>query len=96
MTLYQANPDIVYRPEGRDGAILFDPDSSAVQVLNLTGAFVWERLDGTRPLTAIARELAAAFEDVPGDDAALVAELETFVRALVQLGFAATSDGVAP
>jgi hypothetical protein len=98
MTLYQANPEIVYRPEGRDGAILFDPDTSAVQVLNLTGAFIWERLDGTRTLETIGGELAAAFDDVPADATALAAELEAFVRTLVSLGFAApaTPVGAAP
>jgi hypothetical protein len=94
MILYQANPDIVYRPEGRDGAILFDPDSSAVQVLNLTGAFIWERLDGTRTLESIGSELREAFDDTPGDGAALAAELEAFVRVLMQLGFAAPATPV--
>jgi hypothetical protein len=94
MILYQANPEIVYRPEGRDGAILFDPDSSAVQVLNLTGAFIWERLDGTRTLESIGDELATAFDEVPGDATVVAAEVEAFVRALVQLGFAAPATPV--
>jgi hypothetical protein len=84
---YVRNPDVVYRPEGLDGAILFDPDTARVQVLNLTGAYVWEQLDGERSLEAICAALAERFEGVP-DGAALQAEVESFVRLLLQLGFA--------
>jgi len=87
-TLYRRNPEIVYRPEGRDGALLFDPDSARVQVVNLTGAFIWERLDGTRPLTGICDELAGCFEDAPSDAGRRLAEAEAFVGVLVKIGFA--------
>ena len=87
-TLYRRNPDVVYRPEGRDGALLFDPDSAQVQVVNLTGAFIWERLDGTRPLTGICDELAGCFEDAPSDAGQRLAEAQAFVGVLVKIGFA--------
>ena len=86
---YIRNPDVVYRPEGLDGAILFDPDSARVQVLNLTGAYVWELLDGAQSLDAICAALAERFDGVPPDGATLRAEVESFVRLLSQLGFAA-------
>lgn len=86
---YQRNPDIVYRPEGLDGAILFEPDSARVQVLNLTGAYVWERLDGEAPLGAICAGLAQQFEGAPPDPARLFDEVHAFVGLLVRIGFAA-------
>jgi hypothetical protein len=86
---YQRNPDIVYRPEGLDGAILFEPDSAQVQVLNLTGAYVWEQLDGEQPLPAICAGLARQFDGAPPDPARLYDEVHAFVALLVRLGFAA-------
>ncbi len=54
--------------------------------LNEVGTFVWERLDGARPLAAIATELTEAFEvDAPraGED------LLDFTRRLAEAGCAA-------
>lgn len=85
---YQANPDVVYRPEGLDGAILFDPDTARVQAVNLTGAFIWERLDGDRSLEAICGELSAQFDEPPAP-AELRADVERFVGGLLAIGFAA-------
>ncbi len=87
-TLYMRNPDVVYRPEGQDGALLFDPDTARVQVVNLTGAFIWERLDGEHSLSAICEDLAQAFDGAPGDTERLVTDAEAFVGTLVRLGFA--------
>jgi hypothetical protein len=89
--LYQANPEIVYRPEGLDGALLFDPDTGRVEVVNLTGAFVWEQLDGTRDLAAVCQALRQAFDELP-EDAALLADVEGFIGLLLRLGFAAEVD----
>lgn len=86
--LYRRKPEIVYRPEGQDGALLFDPDTAQVQVVNLTGAFIWERLDGERTLGAICAELPEAFDEVPADPERRLAEAEAYVRMLVRLGFA--------
>ena len=86
---FQRNPDIVYRPEGLDGAILFEPDSARVQVLNLTGAYVWEQLDGERALPAICAALAEQFDGAPADAARLHDEVRAFVELLVAIGFAA-------
>lgn len=86
--LYQRNPDVVYRPEGKDGALLFDPDSARVQVVNLTGAFIWERLDGSRPLSEICENLVQSFDEVPPEGDQRLAEAEAFVHVLVALGFA--------
>lgn len=43
----------------RDGAAIFNDESSEVIRLNSTGAFVWERLQQGRSLEDIARELTA-------------------------------------
>lgn len=40
-----ASPRIVFREE-EDAGLLFDPDSGLVKVLNETGKFIWQNLDG--------------------------------------------------
>jgi hypothetical protein len=85
---FQHHRDVVYRPEGLEGAILFDPDRSRVQVVNLTGAFIWERLDGEASLDSLCEALRAQFDEAPPMEA-LRAEIEGFVRMLVSEGLAA-------
>lgn len=58
---YRKNPDVVYRVIAGEAILI--PISRETQgagrmlTLNETGAFVWERLDGKRPLEEILREL---------------------------------------
>ena len=45
-TLYIANPDVSCREEApREGAILFNPDTDAVLVVNPTGLVLWRALE---------------------------------------------------
>lgn len=71
---YQARQAIVYRPEGDDGAILFDPDTGRAQVVNAAGSFVWERLDGAGSLNESCAEIAEGFAGIPADHTALAAD----------------------
>jgi hypothetical protein len=86
---YQARPEIVYRPEGADGAILVDLETGRAQAINATGSFVWERLDGARSLDEICAEMAAGFDEIPGDQLSLAADVERFVRQLLTTELAA-------
>ncbi len=54
------------RPKGRgevvcrevdDGFILYDPEEGRVHSLNPAAAFIWDSLDGTRPLAEISGDL---------------------------------------
>jgi hypothetical protein len=43
------NPDVVLREEDPDGALLFNPDTNQIRVINTTGLFIWKPCR-TRPL----------------------------------------------
>lgn len=60
-------------------------DAMALLTLNEVGTFVWERLDGARPLSSITEEIAATF-DVEAQRAS--ADLLEFVGRLEEVGCA--------
>ena len=66
-TVLAPNPNLVLREEGDEGGILFDPDSGAVRLLNLTAAAFLKLLDGRRSVAEAAQGLKAQFEDVDAD-----------------------------
>ena len=71
------NPVLVLRVESDDCALLFDPDSGRVHVLNPTAVAVWQRFNGRRTLQEIVADLADEFDG-------LSPEAETQVVALAQ------------
>lgn len=81
------NPNMVLREEGDEGAILFDPDSGAVRVLNSTAVAVWKLLEQERTVQEIFEELRYQFEDVDADAEEQVIEL---VQRLVRIGAVGT------
>ena len=40
---YHCNPDVVLREEDESGALLFNPDTNQVKVVNATGLFIWKQ-----------------------------------------------------
>lgn len=62
------NPDVVLREEDPDGALLFNPDTNQIRVINSTGLFVWKHCDGKKEMPAIVSALKKAFEGVPEND----------------------------
>ncbi len=40
---YLCNPDVVLREEDKSGALLFNPDTNQVKVINNTGLFIWNQ-----------------------------------------------------
>jgi SynChlorMet cassette protein ScmD len=79
-----ANPDLVFREEFDDWAILFDPDSGKGVGLNPVSAFIWKRLDGKHSLEDIFQELRETFTDVPIE---AESHLKEFVDNLYERGF---------
>jgi len=63
--LFIRNPDVILREEEPDGALLFNPDTNQIRVINPTGLFIWNHCDGTRNFPAIVSALKEAFDDVP-------------------------------
>jgi PqqD family protein of HPr-rel-A system len=59
-----ANPHMVLREEDDDYALLYDPESGAVRVLNSTAAAIWNLLNGRRTLTEVMAALKKQFENL--------------------------------
>jgi hypothetical protein len=87
---YQINPDVGLREEDEAGALLFNPDTNQVKVINATGLFIWKLCDGTKNLDEIAASLQEAFEDAPTDQ--ITADVIEFIEEMVQTGFIGTIE----
>ena len=79
------NPDVILREEDPDGALLFNPDTNQIRVINTTGLFIWKHCDGTRNLPAIVSALKEAFEDVPEKEVDV--QVSEFVEEMRANGF---------
>lgn len=69
--IYAPSEDVVVREI--EGEIVIVPLASGVGdledelfTLNETGRSIWDKVDGTRPLGAVVRELAAEYDDPEG------------------------------
>jgi hypothetical protein len=71
------NPDVVLREEDPDGALLFNPDTNQIRVINSTGLFIWKHCDGRKDLPAIVSSLKETFDGIPE------AEVDNQVNAFV-------------
>jgi len=82
---YSINQDVSCRIENTDGAILFNPETDAVQVINPTGLAIWQILDYPRKKHEIVEHLLTICEDVPEDQ--VVQDVEEFLQKLKTDGF---------
>jgi hypothetical protein len=73
-------PDLTFRTQEGE-AVIVDPEGRQIHHLNETAAFIWLRCDGQTSVSAIGRQLAAAFEvgfaAAKQDLAATLVELES-------------------
>ncbi len=81
-----------YKPLGReeilvrileDGCVLLELETKITHVLNAPAAFIWDCCDGTRPLSAIAQELAKLAHDPPP---AVLEDVSKTVETFLELG----------
>jgi len=82
---YIRNPDVVLREEDPEGALLFNPDTNQIKVLNVTGLFLWKLCDGSHDLSAMVKELRESFESVPEDKA--INQVKKYLDELAASGF---------
>lgn len=82
-TILIQSPSFVFREEDDDAALLFDPDTGAVRVLNATAVAVWQRLDGKRDLRRVVADLREEFD---GIDAAAEQQVAELLRGLLAMG----------
>mgnify|MGYP000238681516 CR=1 FL=1 len=73
-----ADPEVVFRDEGEDGAILFHPVTGEVKILNETGAFIFKLCDGKHTKEDIIRNVIEAFEAQSPDE--VVKDVENFLK----------------
>jgi hypothetical protein len=79
------NPDVILREEDPDGALLFNPDTNQIRVINPTGLFIWKHCDGKKDLPTIIASMKDAFEGVPEKE--VDGEVKTFVDDMRANGF---------
>ena len=84
-TRYSINHDISCRIEEPEGAILFNPETDAVQAINATGLIIWQALASPRTKQEVVEYLLDACENVPADP--VVQDVETFIEQLKAAGF---------
>lgn len=90
-TRYVVNPDVSCREEGPDGALLFNPDTDQVVVINTTGLLIWQGLGEPRTENEIVRFIEERCEGVPVDEVAQ--DVSEFVEELKEKGFVGTYEG---
>ena len=81
-TYYVANPDIVCRVEGED-ALLFDPSTEEVKVLNATGLTLWNLCDGKHTERDLVQALVVEFPEVKS--LVLEADVTSFLAEMIDL-----------
>jgi SynChlorMet cassette radical SAM/SPASM protein ScmE len=74
-----------------DGTLLYEADSGRERLLNGTGTFIWERLDGMRSLDEIAGAMVGAFDGVDAESAAR--DVQAFAAELLAQRFVEPAPG---
>jgi len=86
--LYIRNPDVVLREEDADGALLFNPDTNQIRVLNTTGLFVWKLCDGSQGQPGFVAAMHESYDQVPEDQ--VTAQVAEYIDEMVAAGFIGT------
>ena len=83
---FMVNPDISLREENGDGAILFNPDSNSLQVINPVGLIIWQFLVAhPRTKSDIVNHLKEICEDIHQEQ--VMADVSEFITDLHSRGF---------
>lgn len=91
VTCFIRNPDVVLREEDPDeGALLFNPDTNQVKVINTTGLFIWQQCGVARTLDEIITEVQKGFDEVPMEQVA--DDVKEFVNGMLVTGFIGTVE----
>jgi hypothetical protein len=75
------NQNLVLRPEG-DEALLFNPDTGSVKVLNPTGVYLWQQLDGERTYIELVDLLCRHYADPPRQQ--IKSDVKAFLKRLMK------------
>lgn len=89
---YVVNPDVSCREEGPEGALLFNPDTDQVIVVNTTGLLIWEALSEPRTEEEVVHFIEERCEGVPVDE--VTQDVHGFIEELVDKSFVGTYQEV--
>ena len=85
------NPDVVLREEDpEEGALLFNPDTNQVKVINNTSLFIWQQCGVPRTLDEIVAEVQKGFGEVPLEQVGQ--DVQEFVNGMLASGFIGTVE----
>jgi len=82
---YLSNPEVVLREEDEDGALLFNPDTNQVKLVNPTGLFIWKQCRDRCKFSSILEALSTACENVP--EKQVSEDVQVFLEGMIQSGF---------
>jgi SynChlorMet cassette protein ScmD len=85
-----ANPKVVLHEGFDDYAVLFHPDTNQSFGLNPIGLLIWKMLDRKHPLAEIFNAIREQCNEVPEN---MQNDVESFLTALLDCGFAGYADG---
>ena len=87
---YVRNPDVVLREEDEDGALLFNPDTNQIRVINPSGLLIWKMCDGKNDMDGFIAAIKETFEQVP--DETVSRDVEVFINGMFETGFVGTVE----
>jgi len=87
---YMTNPDVVLREEDEDGALIYNPDTDRIKVINPTGLFIWQQCDGSKDLAGLIFAVQESYDEVPEDEVS--EQVEKFIDDMVNTGFIGTVE----
>jgi hypothetical protein len=86
-----ARSDLIVREEGDEGeALIFDPETERVKVLNHTGLTLWRWCETGHTPQDLVRRLSEEYDSVDLD--VLRQDVNDFVRELLALGYLESMD----
>ena len=80
----------VLREEDDEGALIYNPDTDQIKVINPTGLFIWQQCDGTKDMGGIVSAVKESYEEVPPDQ--VEEQVEIFIEDMVKTGFIGTVE----
>jgi hypothetical protein len=89
-TRFIRNPDVVIREEDEDGALIFNPDTDQIRVLNLAAFFIWNLCDGSNDLAGIVSAVRKSFDTVPDDQ--VDQDIKEYIEGMIASGFIGTVE----
>jgi len=84
-TRFIQNENISLREEDEDGALLFEPDTGKIVVLNLTGVELWKRLKEPNDIKSLKSYIIENFSETDNHD--VEKEINEFITQLKELEF---------